>query len=48
MTRRTFSDLLMGAVLLLTNGQTYYFVVTAYNSKGESQISNEMSAVPER
>jgi hypothetical protein len=48
MTRHTFSDLLTGAVLLPKNGQTYYFVVNAGNSKGESQISNEMSAVPER
>lgn len=28
----------------LTNGSTYYFVVTAYNSTGESAVSNEVSA----
>jgi len=27
----------------LTNGTTYYFTVTAYNSSGESQPSNEVS-----
>jgi len=31
----------------LTNGQTYYFSVVAYNSKGESKPSNEVSAVPQ-
>ena len=35
-------------VTTLTNGQTYYFVVSAYNSKGESQLSNEMSTTPEQ
>ncbi len=30
----------------LTNGQTYYFVVTAINSLGESIYSKEFSAVP--
>lgn len=30
----------------LTNGKTYYFVVTAYNSTGTSANSNEKSAVP--
>jgi hypothetical protein len=35
-------------VTTLTNGQIYYFVVSAYDSKGEGPISNEMSATPER
>lgn len=30
----------------LTNGTTYYFVVTAENSAGESTVSGEVSAVP--
>ena len=30
----------------LTNGATYYFVVTAVNSTGESGYSNEVSATP--
>jgi len=30
----------------LTNGTTYYFVVTAYNVTGESTNSNEQSAAP--
>ncbi|MFN7920007.1 MAG: DUF6605 domain-containing protein [Bryobacteraceae bacterium] len=30
----------------LTNGVTYYYVVTAVNSAGESAISNQASAVP--
>src|SRR3989338_2316522 len=30
----------------LTNGKTYYFVVTAYNSAGTGANSNEKSAVP--
>ncbi|KRE36390.1 fibronectin type III domain-containing protein [Paenibacillus sp. Soil724D2] len=28
----------------LTNGSTYYFVITAYNSAGESGVSNEVGA----
>ncbi|QTL97151.1 hypothetical protein GM661_03750 [Iocasia frigidifontis] len=31
----------------LTNGTTYYFVVTAYNSAGSSDNSNQLSATPE-
>lgn len=31
----------------LTNGLTYYFIVTAYNSGGESGNSNEVSATPQ-
>jgi fibronectin type 3 domain-containing protein len=30
----------------LTNGTTYYFVVTAVNSSGESDVSAEKSAIP--
>ena len=30
----------------LTNGTTYYFVVTAENTSGESVESNEVSAIP--
>ncbi|MCK5581374.1 MAG: VCBS repeat-containing protein [Candidatus Omnitrophica bacterium] len=30
----------------LTNGTQYYFVVSAYNSDGESAVSDELSAVP--
>ncbi|MGG1554087.1 discoidin domain-containing protein [Paenibacillus ferrarius] len=30
----------------LQNGQTYYYIVTASNSSGESSASNEMSATP--
>ena len=30
----------------LTNGTTYYFVVTAVNANGESVVSSEVSAVP--
>ncbi|MGO4344198.1 S-layer homology domain-containing protein [Paenibacillus sp. MCAF9] len=30
----------------LSNGQTYYFVIKAYNGAGESSASNEISAVP--
>ena len=30
----------------LTNGKTYYFVVTAVNAQGESPISQEASAAP--
>jgi len=30
----------------LTNGQTYYYMVTAWNSEGESASSNEASAIP--
>lgn len=30
----------------LTNGTTYYFVVTAANNGGESPVSNEVSAMP--
>ncbi|WNR45238.1 fibronectin type III domain-containing protein [Paenibacillus roseipurpureus] len=30
----------------LTNGTTYYFVVTAYSSGGESSKSNEKTAIP--
>ncbi len=30
----------------LTNGTTYYFVVTAVNSGGESAVSSQISAVP--
>ncbi len=30
----------------LTNGQTYYYIVTAWNSVGESAPSNEASATP--
>ncbi|MGG1554524.1 fibronectin type III domain-containing protein [Paenibacillus ferrarius] len=30
----------------LTSGTTYYFVVTAYNGKGESAASSELSAKP--
>jgi hypothetical protein len=30
----------------LTNGMTYYYIVTAVNNKGESDISNEVSATP--
>lgn len=32
----------------LTNGTTYYFVVVAYNDRGESKFSNVMSTVPAR
>ena len=31
----------------VTNGQTYYYYVTAVNSAGESQPSNEVSATPQ-
>src|SRR3972149_10938734 len=31
----------------LENGKTYYFVVTAVNSNGESEESNEASAIPQ-
>ena len=31
---------------LLTNGQTYYYVVTAKNAIGEGPISNEVNATP--
>lgn len=30
----------------LTNGTTYYFIVTAVNSNGESAISSEVSVIP--
>ncbi len=30
----------------LTNGQTYYFVITAINSVGQSRISDEVSGTP--
>src|SRR3989304_2799228 len=32
----------------LENGKTYYFVVTAVNSNGESEESNEASAIPQQ
>lgn len=32
----------------LANGKTYYFVVTAVNSNGESKESNEVSAIPQQ
>ena len=34
-------------VLGLVNGKTYYFVVSAYNSEGVGNISNEVSATPQ-
>ncbi len=30
----------------LTNGRTSYFAVSAYNSKGESKLSNQVQIVP--
>lgn len=46
-----FEETVTGAVYettieSLTNGTTYYFVVTALNSAGESINSNEVSATP--
>ena len=35
-----------GAITGLTNGTTYYFVVTAVNIGGESAVSNEATATP--
>lgn len=31
----------------LTNGTTYYFVVSAYNGGGDSSVSNELNAMPQ-
>jgi uncharacterized spore protein YtfJ len=31
----------------LTNGQTYYYHVSAVNGNGEGSLSNEISATPE-
>ncbi len=36
-----------GAIIPLTNGTTYYFVVTAVNAGVESVISNEVAATPQ-
>ncbi len=36
-----------GGAIALTNGTTYYFVVTAVNAGGESITSNEVSATPQ-
>ncbi len=36
-----------GAITGLTNGTTYYFVVTSANAGGESAISGEVSATPQ-
>ncbi|MFX0051238.1 MAG: fibronectin type III domain-containing protein [Candidatus Hermodarchaeota archaeon] len=33
--------------LTVTNGETYYYVVTAVNSQGESDYSSEVSATPQ-
>jgi pimeloyl-ACP methyl ester carboxylesterase len=33
--------------LTVTNGETYYYVVTAMNSQGESKYSGEVSATPQ-
>ena len=40
------TPLLTTATVTLTNGTTYYFVVTAVNANGESMESNEKSATP--
>jgi titin len=31
----------------VTNGETYYYIVTAVNARGNSQFSNEVSATPQ-
>jgi fibronectin type 3 domain-containing protein len=45
-TKVTGVSLPLYQLLGLTNGKTYYFVVTAVNPAGESAISNEASASP--
>jgi|GEM_PF-6293565 len=43
---QTVTDTVYGTVDELKNGTTYYFVVTAVNTDGESQPSKEVSATP--